>query len=85
MPRHVRVLQNLSRMLSAHGRGNRPCPLCDEELEGLLAEHIMEEHRERLNLEMTFEVMMERLKLVDLNCVCVYFVACMHICETFVP
>ena len=45
-PRHVRGLQNLSRMFSAHGKGNRPCPLCDEELEGLLAEHIMEEHRE---------------------------------------
>ena len=38
--RHVRELQNLSRMFSAHGRGNRPCPLCDEELECLLAEHI---------------------------------------------
>ena len=46
VPRHVRGLQNLSRMLSAHWRGNRPCPLCDEELEGLLAEHIMEEHRD---------------------------------------
>ena len=44
-----------------------------------------EEHRERLNLEMTFEIMMERLKLVDLNFVCVYFMACMYICKTFVP
>ena len=65
-PRHVRGLQNLSRMFSAHGRGKRPCPLCDE-LEGLLAEHVMEEDREILNLEMTFEIMMERLKMVDLN------------------
>ena len=74
-PRHVRGLQNLTRMLSAHGRGNRPWPLCDEELKGLLPEHIMEEHRERLNLEMTFEIMMERLKLVDLT-LCMYFMAC---------
>ena len=40
-PKHVRGLQNLSRMFSGHGRGNRPCPLCDEELEGLLAKHII--------------------------------------------
>ena len=72
-PKHVRGLQNLSRMFSAHGRGNRPCPLCDEELEGLLVEHIMEEHQERLNLEMMFEIMMERLKMVDLNFVCVFY------------
>ena len=45
-PRHVRGLQNLSRMFTAHGRGNRLCPLWDKELEGLLAEHIMEEHQE---------------------------------------
>ena len=69
-PRHVRGLQNLSRMFSAHGRGNRPCPLCDEELEGLL---------ERLNLEMTFEIMMERLKLVDLNFVCVFYGLYVHL------
>ena len=43
-PRHVKGLQNLSRMFSVHGRGNRPRLLCDKELESLLAEHIMEEH-----------------------------------------
>ena len=78
-PRHVRRLQNLSRMFGAHGRGNKPCPLCDEELEGLLAEHIMEEHRERLSLEMTFEIMMERLKMVDLNLVCVFYGLYVHL------
>ena len=82
-PRHVRGLQNLSRMFSVHGRGNRPCPLCDEELEGLLAEHIMEEHGERLNLKMTFEIMMERLKMVDLNFVCVFYGLYMCICKSF--
>ena len=34
---HVRGLQNLNRMLSALGRGNRPCLLCDVELGGLLS------------------------------------------------
>ena len=43
------------------------------------AEHIMEEHQERLNLEMTFEIMMERLKLVDLNFVCVFHGLCAHL------
>ena len=74
-------------MFSAHERGNRPCPLCDEEPEGLVAEHIMEEHRERLNLEMTFEIMMERMKWVDLNfvCVCVFhglYVHLQNFCKT---
>ena len=80
-PRHVRGLQNLSRMFSAHGRGNRPCPLCtcDEELEGLVAEHIMEEYCERPNLEMMFEIMMERLKMVDLNFVCVFYGLYVHL------
>ena len=78
-PRHVRRLQNLSRMFSAHERGNKPCPLCDEELEGLLAEHIMEEHRERLSLEMTFEIMLERLKMVDLNFGCVSYGLYVHL------
>ena len=81
-PRHVRGLQNLSRMFSAHGRGNRPCLLYDKELEGLLAEPIMEEYRERLNLEMTFEIMMERLKLmVDLNFICVFYGFVTHLCS----
>ena len=78
-PRHVRGLQNLSRMFSAHGRGNRPCPLCDEELEGLLVEHIMDKHRERLNLELTFEIMIARLKMVDLNFVCVFYGLYVHL------
>ncbi len=60
-PKHVRRLQNLSRMLSAHGRGEKPCPLCDEELGQSLVGHIMEKHREQLNLEMTLEIMMDRL------------------------
>ena len=36
-PRHVRELCNLSRMLSVHGKGDRPCLLCDEELHGEFA------------------------------------------------
>ena len=54
-------------------------PLCDKELEGLVAEHIIEEHREKLNLEMTFEIMMERLKMVDLNFVCVFYGLYVHL------
>ena len=38
-----------------------------------------DEHRERLNLEMTFEIMMERLKLVDLNFVCAFHGLYIHL------
>ena len=78
-PKHVRGLQNLSRMFSGHGRGNRPCPLCDEELEGLLAKHIIYGGAPRLKLEMTLGIMMERLKLVDLNFVCVFHGLYVHL------
>lgn len=72
-PRHIRGLQNLSRVLSSHGRGSKPCPLCEEEnLDGLLLDHIIEKHLKDLNLQLTKSELMGKLQSADLNFVCVF-------------
>ena len=48
----VRGLQMLSRVMSHHGRGSRPCPLCDAAaLQSSVLDHILEHHRGELFLE----------------------------------
>ena len=45
-------LQKLSRVLSHHGRGQYPCPLCENfEFGTTVLEHIMEYHKPDVNLE----------------------------------
>ena len=53
--RHTRGLQVMSRLISSHGRGRKPCPLCDQvNLSTSVLEHMLEQHMNRLNLnEMT--------------------------------
>ena len=48
--RHMKGLKNLSRVLSHHGRGSKPCPLCDwtPEEENVF-EHIILRHGEELD------------------------------------
>ena len=42
----VKGLQNLSKVLSSHGRGSKPCPRCDVgDLGGSLMDHLLESHR----------------------------------------
>ena len=41
-------LQHLSRMLSQHGRGPKPCPLCDDR--PLLTAHVLTQHKDDINL-----------------------------------
>ena len=49
--RHTVGLQHLSRMLSHHGRGSKPCPLCDDELSGgSLTAHILTQHKDDIKL-----------------------------------
>ena len=44
-------LQHLSRMLSHHGRGPKPCPLCDDRPTGCsLTAHILTRHKDDINL-----------------------------------
>ncbi len=49
---HTRGLQMLSRIMSHHGRGNRPCPLCDTApLESSVMEHLLGAHCVELGLD----------------------------------
>ena len=63
-------LKKLSRLMSHHGRGQHPCPLCENpqpQTTSSVLEHIVDQHREDLNLDggCTVEVMMRRL--IELN------------------
>ena len=63
--RHTKCLKNLSRVLSHHGRGSKPCPLCDwtPEEENVF-EHIILRHGEELGLKgMKHDEVLQNLKL----------------------
>ena len=64
--RHTRGLQVMSRLISSHGRGRKPCHLCDQvNLATSVLEHVLEQHMNRLNLnEMAA---LERLISGDMN------------------
>ena len=65
---HTRGLQFLSRMMSHHGRGNRPCPLCDAApLETLVMEHVLADHCVELGLEPGTDIEQLLSRLVDFN------------------
>ena len=49
---HAQTVDMLSRVMSHHGRGSRPCPLCDAAaLQSTVLDHILEHHRGELFLE----------------------------------
>ena len=52
----VRGLQNLSRLMSSHGHGNRPCPRCDmTNLEGSSPiDHALEVHLGRWGMDKAY-------------------------------
>ena len=52
---HTTGLQNLSRMLAHHGKGSKPCPLCEEQFSGSLTDHVLSArvHCEELQLPLT--------------------------------
>ena len=61
-------LQKLSRVMSYHGRGRYPCPLCENsEFGTTVMEHIMECHKPDLKLEQNWTVGMLTEKLRELN------------------
>ena len=44
-------MQVMSRLNSSHGRGRKPCPLCDQvNLATSVMEHVLEKHMNRMNL-----------------------------------
>ena len=49
---HTTGPQNLSLML-AHGKGSKPCPLCEEQFSGSLTDHVLSVHCEDLQLPLT--------------------------------
>ena len=54
--RHTSGLQNLSRLMGHHGRGQRPCPLCDlKDPQIPIIEHFLREHNRdiRINFNST--------------------------------
>ena len=66
--RHTKGLRNLSRMMSHHGHGSKPCPMCDwMPGEGTVFDHVILRHGEELGLlGMTQDGVMQNLKLSDL-------------------
>ena len=63
---HIRGLQALSRILSSHGHGTKPCPLCDiMDLDGELLSHILERHLQKWNKDSNS--VMDDLQLANLN------------------
>ena len=65
---HIRGLQFLSRAMSHHGRGCRPCPLCNvTPLDRPVLEHIMSAHQDALHLNYNTEQMVERLAALNLS------------------
>lgn len=48
----VRGVQHLSRVMSHHGRGDKPCPLCDTaSLQTSLLQHLLDHHSKDLHLD----------------------------------
>ena len=58
--RHTRGLQNLSKLMSSHKKGERPCPVCGgvESVGDVLSHH---GHGQELGLNLTVEMPVERL------------------------
>ena len=53
--RHTSGLQNLSKLMGHHGRGQRPCPLCDLKDKIPIIKHFLREHNRdiRINVDST--------------------------------
>ena len=52
--RHMGGLQAVSRIMAHHGRGTKPCPLCEEnDMEESLMDHILIKYRVDLGLGST--------------------------------
>ena len=56
--KHTIGLQKLCRIMSHHGRGRYPCPLCEDSqlVTASVLEHIVDHHKEELNLDKEWNV-----------------------------
>ena len=67
--KHLRGLQNLTRLMAHHGQGSKPCPLCDAHTHPLI-EHVLTQHHIDLGLSCISESPLSTDKLLTLlvNC-----------------
>ena len=67
--RHTRDLQALSRLMCHHGRGMKPCPLCDCELSTTsLLDHVLAVHDDKIRVfGLTPSNIVERLLSNDIK------------------
>ena len=57
-----------------HGRGEKPCPLCEKLMDGKsVLKHVMKDHGERLRLGFEVDEIMRRLEVLELNFVYVFW------------
>ena len=71
--KHVHGLQNLSRLMSHHGHGKKPCKFLNVGEGGAVLCHVMEDHKERLGLAFGVDEAIRRLKNLSLNFVYVFW------------
>ena len=67
--RHMVGLQVLSRLMSHHGRGSKPCPFCEEDSLASELNHILARHGAEMGLvgACNRDWVMEHLKELDIN------------------
>ena len=77
--RYTRGLQVMSRLITSHGQGRKPCPLCDQvNVATSVLEHMLEQHMNRLNLnEMTA---LQRLISGDIKFVYAFWNMSFNVC-----
>ena len=60
---HTRKLQNLTGLMSHHGRGMKLCPLCDEQnIADPVLSHVLSMHKDRVGVDVTLEQLTEELR-----------------------
>ena len=67
--KHLQGLQNLTKLMAHHGRGSKPCPLCDASTLPLL-DHVLNQHHNDLGLSCISESPLSTDELMSLlvNC-----------------
>ena len=64
---HTRALQMLSRVMSHHGRGDHPCPLCDAAPLDAVMSHVLRDHCMELGLGLVTDSEQLLHRFVDLD------------------
>ena len=63
--KHLQGLQNLTKLMAHHGRGSKPCPLCDASTLPLL-DHVLNQHHNDLGLSCISESPLSTDELMSL-------------------